>query len=170
MFLLESSLRELYDSAVEAFPNTTRRQHSTNTIVISHIDWTPFLGVKTLMVKAIAQNEGKEYNPMIVLKSVRFHEAYDEPELVRIIDATEQTYYLEQLSYDETPVLVRCNCGDFYWRFCHADHLSSDLYGRNRKKYEAIHNPGAANPDNAKGLCKHLMKLVKTLDETKMFG
>jgi hypothetical protein len=53
----ESTLYDLHQSAVDAFPHTTKRQHATDTIRIVQLNWTPFLGLKTLYLKGLAQNE-----------------------------------------------------------------------------------------------------------------
>lgn len=163
----ESSLQELYQSAVEAFPATTMRQHATDPIVISSLQWVPFLGMKTLFVKGIAESGSKEYSPLIVFKRVRYGE--EGPRMVPLAASDGGEYFLERLSAENTEVLVRCNCQDFYWRWTHADKLDKSLYGRNRKKYEAIYRPGSANPTNSPGICKHLMKLSKVLRESGLF-
>jgi hypothetical protein len=163
MLFVESSLNELYRSAVEAFPHTTKRQHATHTIEVTNLVWTPFIGMKTLMVKGLAQNEGKEYTCYMVFKNVLYHPDRDDVGLVEVRDITGAQYLLERLSLEDTDVLVRCSCPDFAWRFNYSDHLSHDLMGRKRKKYEAIHNPGSANPNNDKGLCKHLMKMSQII-------
>ena len=67
--LYESSLSDLYQSAVDAYPKTTLRQHATQPVVITQLHWTPYVGMKTLFVKGIAQNEGKEYSPIILFKN-----------------------------------------------------------------------------------------------------
>jgi hypothetical protein len=169
---LESSLNDLYQSVVEAFPNTTKRQYSVDEIKITNLQWTPFEGMKTLFVKGLAQNitNGHEYNPIIVFKGVNFHRQRDIYGLVEIIDNMGVNYLFEKLSYDDTQVLVRCNCADFFWKMNYADHLSHDLFGRKRRKYEAIYNPGSANPNNDKGLCKHLMKMMMVLGKANLIN
>lgn len=168
MFFTESSLNELYQSTIEAFPHCPKRQHSTDDIAITKLEWLPFVGMKTLRVKGLAQNKanGHEYSPQIIFKQIQFHPVRDEVGLIEIIDSTGARYLLETLSYEDTQVLVRCNCNDFKWRFCHADHISHDLSGRDRAKYEALHRPGTANPDDSKGICKHIMVLGKSLFNT----
>jgi hypothetical protein len=151
-WLNESSLNDLYDSAVEAFPNTTKRQHVVDTIKISNLRTTPFLGVKTLFSKALAQNEGREYNPIILFKKVKYYKE-------------NSNNLLEKLSLDDN-VNIRCQCKDFLWRFHHFDHLDRSLYGSNRKKYQAKNNPGSANPMELPGMCKHLMAFAKSLKES----
>lgn len=163
--LLESSLNELYRSTVEAFPNTTKRQHATDTIQITNLQWTPFLGMKTLMVKGLAQNEGREYTPLIVFKNVLYHPTRDEYGLIQIRDITGAQYLLERLSAEENDVLVRCNCKDFYWRGVHFNKMDGSLYGRNRAKYEALYDPGSSNPQEMPILCKHLIKMTEAIRE-----
>jgi hypothetical protein len=166
-WLNESTHSELYSSAVEAFPNTTKRQHAIDPIKISRIQWSPFLGVKTLVVKGLAQNEDREYSPMIVFKGVKYHPEKDASNLVTL--ATEgKVFYLEPISLSDNHVLLRCQCGDFHWRFCHTDHLDRSLQGPNRKKYEALYRPGSANPKEMPGMCKHILKLAKVLSQTSL--
>jgi len=169
MLWLESSLNDLYDSAVAAFPHTTKRQYATDSIKIVQVQWIPFLGMKTLFVKGLAQNEGREYNPIIVLKKVAYHEAQG-PGVVPLKASDGETYFLERLSGGDTDVLVRCSCGDFVWRFNYYNHLDKSLQGPKRKKYEALYNPGSANPLQKEGLCKHLMKMAKVLKESEILG
>jgi hypothetical protein len=160
--LQESSLEDLYTSSVDAFPKTTKRQYATNTIKIAKLDWTPYTGLKTLFVRALAQNEGREYNPVILFKNVQ----YTEDGVALTID--DKIYKLKPLSFENNDVLLRCQCQDFQWRFNYFDHLDQSLYGKKRKKYEALYHPDSANPQKMPGMCKHLMKMVKALQESKI--
>jgi hypothetical protein len=162
--LHESNLHDLYANTVQAFPNTTKRQHITSTVDIKEIHWTPFLGVKTLFIKGLAQSEGKTvaYNPMVLFKGVNYHQTKDKHNWVEIVASDGLHYVFERLGNNET--LVRCNCPDFKWRFNYTDHIDFSLYGRVRKKYEAKVNPGSANPLELPGMCKHIMKLVQSLN------
>lgn len=163
--IIESSLTDLYKSTVNAFPNTTKRQHATDPIKIVELKWTPFLGMKTLFVRGVAHNENRTYNPMILFKKVSYHKQNTKGVVELHTNEGEQVF-LERLSFDNNGVLVRCNCKDFHWRFTHWDSLDKSLYGRDRKKYEAKYNPGSANPTESPGMCKHIMKLTKVLQES----
>jgi hypothetical protein len=171
MLWLESSLNDLYDSAVAAFPHTTKRQYATDSIKIVQVQWIPFLGMKTLFVKGLAQNEGREYNPIIVLKKVAYHEAQG-PGVVPLKASDGETYFLERLSGGDTDVLVRCSCDDFRYRFAYYNHLDKSLQGPKPKKYVRV--PGStrppANPQQREGLCKHLIKLTKILQESSVLS
>ena len=160
----ESSLEDLYQSAVEAFPHTTMRQHATDTIVITNLRWTPYLGMRTLFIKALAQNEGREYSPIILFKKVNYNS--DE---VKIIDSAGKEYSFGKLSLENTDVVLRCNCADFFYRFNYYDHLDKSLYGRKRRKYESKGVGPPANPLELPGICKHLMKTAHVLREAGIF-
>lgn len=162
----ESNLQDLYTSTVQAFPRTTKRQHSTDLIRIIELNWTPYLGVKTLFIKGLAHSEesGKDYSPMVLFKGVNYHASKDSQNWIDIVANDGRNYVFERLNRDND-VLVRCDCNDFKWRGTYADHLDHSLYGRNRKKYESLGGP-PANPTNAPMMCKHLIKLVKSLSES----
>jgi hypothetical protein len=157
-----SSFSQLYNSAIAAYPNTTRRQHATDTIKIENVRWTPFLGMNTLLLRVRADNtadNGGIYNPLILFKKVK----YEGP--IKIIASDNgQTNYISPLSL-ENNVLVRCSCGDLFWRFHHEDFQDRSLTGPDRKPYEAISNRGPINPTHAIGVCKHLIKTIWHLQE-----
>lgn len=167
MNLLETSIIELYKNTVKAFPKTTKRQYATDTVVIEKLDWIPFLGLKTLFIKGLSKNEGKKYDCIMLFKKINYKESIGK-QIIKIIDSTGKQYFLEQINPENNDVLVRCNCPDFYWRFVHYNKLDKSLYGRDRKKYEAIKRPNTANPMELSGVCKHLIKMTKIIKESNL--
>lgn len=157
----------MYKSAVDAFPNTTKRQYATNTVKVTKIEWTPYLGMKTLYAKALIQNEGKEYKAQMLFKGVVYHEQMEKG-LVRLV-VNDQSYLLEQLSSENTQVLVRCSCPDFRYRFNYYDFVDKSLSGTKATKYEG-QNLWKANPLELPGVCKHLMKFHKALQESNILS
>ena len=166
--LFESSFGDLYDSAVTAFPHTTMRQHATAPIGVSHLQIIPFVGMHTLFLKTETVNEGRYYNSLVLVKGVQYREQL-EPGLIEITASDGQHYRFPRPSLADSDVLVYCECADFNWRFRHFNHLDRSLYGRDRKKYEAQHNPGSANPLELPGACKHIMKMVEVLHNGGLF-
>ena len=77
-------------------------------------------------------------------------------------------YLVETLSHSRNEVMVRCDCPDFNWRFNHYNHGEQSLYGRKRRKYESKGTGAKANPNDAQGMCKHLIKTVKALYDSKI--
>jgi hypothetical protein len=165
---IESSIIDLYDNSVEAFPKTTKRQYAIDPIKIVKFDWIPFVGVKTLFIKSYAKNESKEYNSIILIKNINYSENL-KSNFFELNASNGKKYFLEKISINENDVLLRCNCPDFKWRFKHFNKLDKSLFGKDGKKYEAILRPGTANPKELSGMCKHLMKMVKVLKESYVF-
>lgn len=156
---LESSLDDLYQSAVDAFPNTTKRQHATDPIRITSFAWTPFLGMKTLFLRVRAQNEDRVYKPIILFRDVN----YDDDDVYFTAADDGKEYHCGRLSAGNTDVLVRCECQDFYWRFNYYDYIDRSLYSRKRTPYEATTDRGPVNPMEMPGICKHLMKTMEVV-------
>lgn len=167
MKLFESSLEDLYRSSLEAFPTTVKRQHSTHPVVITELSWLPFIGTKTLFIKGLAQSgeSGKEYNPIILFKRVNFDE-----NAIKITASDGLDYTFGRLSLLGTDVLVRCSCPDFHWRFNYYNSLDKSLQGKKRGVYEAKGERSPANPLQLPGMCKHLMKMIKALQESGIFN
>jgi hypothetical protein len=166
---LESSLMDLYNSAVGAFPRTGMRQHSTHTVRVEHVDWVPFKGVRTLFVKGLCRNEGRKNECIVLFKGVDYREGESRGS-VPIRSSDGRVVHVGALSESATDVLVRCSCPDFRWRFAHWNNTDRSLYGRGPGRYEARLRPGSSNPDEMEGMCKHLMKMAKILRESGLFG
>jgi hypothetical protein len=163
---LESSIAELYKTTVDAFPKTTKRQFSTDPVVIEHLEWVPFLGMKTLFIKGTAKNEGRKNESILLFKGVRY-KVREEKGAVPLRTSDGRVVFLEQISSKEDDVLVRCTCKDFSYRFNYYNSLNGSLFGRKRTKYEGK-GLWEANPQEAPGMCKHLMKMAKILRESKL--
>lgn len=158
-WLNESNLNDLYTSTVSAFPATTLRQHAIDPIKIAGLSVIPFKGMNSVYFKGIAQNENREYRPIILFKEVKF----DHSNSIHVVADDGMTYHFKQLSPRENNIIVRCDCKDFHWRFQHYNHLDSSLYGRDRKKYEGNY---PANPKELPGMCKHLIKMSHALRDS----
>lgn len=165
--LKESNLYVLYKSTVQAFPKTTKRQHAIDEIKIIDVNWTPFKGVRTLFVKGMAKNEinGRDYKPMILFKNVSYHDSKSNQNGTNIVASDGRKIFFEKLN-GTNEVNLRCDCGDFKWRWNFEDYRDRSLYGRVRKKYEAKERPGSSNILEMPGMCKHLIKLVRTLNDS----
>ena len=162
---LETSAEELYRSAVKAFPNTTMRQHATHPIVIRELRWTPFVGVRTLFIKGLAQNEDREYTPILLFKGVNYTKSD-----VKITASDGLEYNFGKLSLENTDILLRCNCQDFKYRFAWYNKLDYSLYGSPPKKYVSKGIGPPANPMELEGMCKHLMKMTEVVGNTGIFS
>lgn len=167
MNIFETSISQLYKNTVKAFPTTTKRQYATDTVVVERLEWVPFLGLKTLFIKGLIKNEGKKYDCIMLFKNIIYKET-EGKKLIKIKMSTGKEHFVEQIDSEKNDILVRCNCADFYWRFVHYNKLDKSLYGRDRRKYEALIRPDTANPKEMAGICKHLLKMAKIIKETNL--
>lgn len=161
----ESSVEELYSSTEKAFPKTTKRQHAIDLVDIIELNWTPYLGMKTLFVKGLAhsQESNKDYDAVFLIKNVNYNlKNISKKDIVEIKSKDGQKISFEKFD-ENSNVLLRCNCQDFLWRWNYTDHKDKSLHGRVRKKYEAIINAGSSNPLEMPGMCKHLIKCYKSI-------
>jgi hypothetical protein len=163
---LESSIEDLYQSSVDSFPETTRRQFATDSVKIEHVEWVPFIGMKTLFVKGTARNESKKYEPLMLFKGVKY-KIKEGKGVIPLMASDGRKVFLEHISSERDDVLVRCSCKDFFYRFNYYNSLDRSLFGRKRGKYEGK-GLWEANPEKAPGMCKHLMKMAKMLRESKL--
>ena len=160
--LTESSVNDLYQSAVAAFPGTTKRQHAIDPVRIVQLSWTPYVGLNTLFIKGLAENAGRNYKTLALFKNVTYGSGLP-------VVVNDKEYLIEPISAENTDVVVRCDCKDFYWRFNYYDHLDHSLYGRKRSQYEGK-GLWKANPMEMAGMCKHLMKMFLALRDAQILN
>ncbi len=166
MLFNETSFSNLYKNIEIGFPTTKYRQHATHSIKIINFEWTPFIGMKTLFVRGIAESNDKEYSPMILFKRVNF--SLNEEKHPNIV-SNGKKYHLNKISLENNDVLVRCNCKDFRYRFSYYNHKDKSLYGKVAPKYESLGLRGPINPHQVSGFCKHCIKLFEVLENTGVF-
>lgn len=167
MQFIETSISNLYKNTVEAFPKTTKRQYSTDTVLVEGLEWIPFLGMKTLFIKGLIRNESRKYESIILFKNVKFKES-EGRKLIKVKMSTGKEIFVEQIDSGKNDVLVNCQCKDFYWRFKHFNKTDKSLYGRDRTPYKAFLRPDTANPMEMAGMCKHLIKMAKIIKESNL--
>lgn len=164
----EHSISDLYQSSVDAFPNTKKRQHIVDTVKMLKFEWTPYLGMKTLFLRGLAEtsyNGVKHvYHPIILFKQVQFQESG--AKIVAKDNA--ESYYFKPISYHNNDIVLRCECPDFFWRFNYYDHVEDSLYGRKRRIYDGFNGNHRINPLEMPGMCKHIMSMIEHLQRHGM--
>lgn len=160
----ESSYDDLEHNIVTSFPNTKKRQHATNEVRIQKIDIIPYVGTQMMHVRAISVGStGQQYQQAIQFLRVKF-EAGQTTENVEFTGADGKKYYVRPIDLHNHNVKVRCNCLDFYHRFAHYNHGDRSIVGRAPVPYQRkTTTRPEVNPDHVPGMCKHLIKVVQTL-------
>lgn len=164
----EKSLTRLYDSAVDAFPNTMKRQYATDPLKVVSLHWTPFVRLKTLFIKGVVESDGNMYDTVLLFKDVDYDVKKNSDKVIPLMATDGMTYHFGKISPYENDVLVRCNCNDFHWRWNYYNHLDGNLWGRKRRKYEG-HGGPPANPKRMPGMCKHLIKTAIAMSRAGVF-
>lgn len=167
--LIEATTDELQRSAVAAFPATTKRQHSADTINVANITYDASIRerkTKSLKIKGLAVNNGKKYDMVIQFDKV-VYEPTDTPNNVTFLSIDGQDYHIVPISTSTHNAKVSCTCLDFHHRFALWNFNDKSLYGRRPRMYrrKTTTRP-PANPTHSPGLCKHLMKFVTVLQRT----
>lgn len=154
---------ELYDKTVAGFPDTKKRQHSTNTITISNVQYIPFVGTKMLHIKTTAMSNGSQYAQGIQILRVPIH-TQEQEGTIAFTGSDGKLYFTYPLDLNKHNVKVRCSCLDFYWRFAKWNYSDKSVIGPAPRPYvRKTDTRPPVNPTQTPGLCKHLMKAFDQL-------
>jgi len=158
-----SSVPDLENNIERGFPETRKRQHATGEVTSRNLQYTPYIGMKMLHVKAQSSSNGHQYQQAIQFNGVDF-EREDTPENATFKAADGSDYHIQPLQLNDHNCKVRCNCLDFYFRFAHYNSSDKSLVGRPPPLYQRkTQTRPPANPMRVPGMCKHLLKLVQEL-------
>ncbi len=166
-----SAYQELERKTITAFPKTRKRQHVVHPIQIAQTQFTPYIGTRNLLVRGQAKSgtyNNVYYKPMLFFNEIEYEEE-DSPQNVSIKATDGKDYFMQPIDLSQNIVRVRCDCLDFYHRFAPWDFSNDDLYGPKPKPYVRKTNTyPPVNPTRSPGVCKHVMKLVLTLRNSRL--
>jgi hypothetical protein len=156
--LNEATVRHLIDSTHSFAPLTEFRQNAIDTITITNLNLTPDLQGKTLLVRSLAMNEGREYTPIIQFKGIKFIKKLKKGYFP--VKVNETIYYMKLPLIDTNHVTVSCTCWDYKTCFAEANFEAGCHFGNISRAHE---NKGIKNPNKMIGGCKHLLALVRDI-------
>lgn len=165
--LLELTLQNLEQSTIQNFPGTTKRQNVTHTVNISKIQFVVFPKTNQLKILASVTSGPNQYKCSMFFNDVYFEQSPSE-NLIPIKTVDEQQYYIYKIDSSINDVKVRCSCLDFYYRFSQTNYQNDALDGEPPKAYVKKTDRPSVNPNNAPGMCKHLLKLYQHLQTIKL--
>jgi hypothetical protein len=128
------------------------------------LEISPMVGIKSLNFRGTVKgSSGKNY-----IATCQFHKVdYDSNENEDIkepIDVKGKKVFYAKPSMSLNPVMVKCTCPDFRFRFEKPLYDDKGLIGMwNRYTKVPGSNRGPVNPENHLGLCKHLYSFVNKL-------
>lgn len=159
----DSTPQELERNIKIGFPETKKRQHVTQPVKIAQIKYTPYPKEGELRVSAVATNGQNQYTPVILFNEVIF-EPEDTAINTTFLASNNEEYNVKKIHLKGNTVKLRCNCLDFYHRFATWNFNDDSLYGPKPPPYPRKTNTRPpVNPMKVPGICKHLLKLIKTL-------
>lgn len=160
--LEEATLPELEKNIVFGFPETKKRQHATDSVSIRQLKLTPYKNTTDLLSTAQANSEGNTYDPKILFLRVEYEDE-DNNENVTFTASDGDSYNMRPISLKKSNVKVSCTCMDFYWRFAVHNNNADSLYGDVPPPYQKKTDRPPVNPKKVPGICKHLIKTIKSL-------
>lgn len=162
-----STAPDLDDNIRSEWPTTRKRQNATGEVSVANIEYIPYIGMKMLHIRSSTNSNGHAYNQSIQFQRVIF-DTMSLPEQNVTIDATDgNAAYIRPLDLAQHNVKVRCNCLDFHFRFANYNSDDKSLVGRPPPPYvrKTTDRP-PVNPNHVPGICKHLLKVVQTLQSS----
>lgn len=164
----KSSIVNLRNNIIRAFPKTTKRQHATQSVQITELKYTPYIGTKSILIRALATNFGKEYNEYIMFTPISFEDEGTNNNIT-FIATNKKEYYIQPIRLSKINANVRCTCLDFRFRFALWNADDKSLFGSQPGPYKRkTKNRPPVNPKRVPGLCKHLLKTIETLRQANL--
>lgn len=166
--IYEYSVNNLVASTIGGFPDTKKRQNVTNTVAVSNIQFIPYEQSRTLQINARVNSSGHTYQTTMMFSDVQY-EPNDTPDVTSFKGMDNQDHHIYSVSAVLNDAQVRCTCLDFYYRFADQDYQSGSLFGAAPPPYrrKTTTRP-PANPTDAIGMCKHLIKMSDKLTDMKI--
>lgn len=141
----------------------------------------PNVNAKSMIFQGEAYSPGdrkkkipaKSYKPQIVFYQVDFTNEEDKEHPLSAYTKTGDLVWSEQLKSFKHPVMVRCSCLDFFFRWGYPDARKSALTGKDNFRYTRktpappVGRP-YQNPKNLPGFCKHVVGLWELLQKRRL--
>lgn len=164
MVLEASTVDQLDDNIRRAFPDTTKRQNVALAVPIKDINYVDYPANNALKVVSTCQGKSGTYNQAVLFKDVVFVTKQDET--TTTVSASGKLINFRPISLVDSKVEVKCDCLDFQYRFAHYNNQDKSLYGKPPEPYvRKTDNRPPVNPMQVPGVCKHILKLLDTLQQ-----
>lgn len=145
-----------------------RREHAVDEVNPTNVEIIPQNG-KLLIRSQVRGSKNDIYDSHILFSDVTYNPAEGEKRVQFVSNG--DTYEISPIKLQSTDCQVRCSCLDFRWRLAMTDFSDGSLHGSKPPLYRAKTGSKRppANPAKTPGVCKHLMALVKELQNADLF-
>lgn len=163
----EAAFSELEQNTLTFIPTTTKRQHAVTPVQITAVELIPAPQSGTLEARGEAQSGTNKYQPIILFSDVEYQDE-DTGENITFTAVDNNEYHVAPISLHQNNVKVRCTCMDFRWRFAMANQQNDVLHGPGPELYTKKTDRPPNNPRNVPGVCKHLLRFVNELKNSRV--
>ena len=166
----EASYAELENRTLSYTPRTTKRQYAVDSQRIVKMELVVARESSNLQVNGVVQSDsGKQHQPQMIFDGVIYEDG-DQNNNISFTSSTGDIHHIIPINLQQAKIKVRCTCLDFYYRFAVTNQHHQALLGDGPPPYRKSQTAprGPANPTNAPGMCKHLLKLAIALKEARI--
>lgn len=158
--IVETTIAQLVANTAQI--DTSKRQHVANEVQFTGGLTVVSLDDNTVLIKAITSNG---YRPAIKLPTIE-----DDTSRTIIVFSDGTQLAIKPVSKSDEDIHVTCNCKDFVYRFAGINTKRSVLFGKiERFNYiRKTNNKRTTTEYLEPAVCKHLLKLVRTLQAQRI--
>lgn len=158
-----------------------RNVKSAPTVKVFHVDFIPFLGTNSLMVRAESiggEKTSTRHAEVIQFYDVKFSDTPQDGYLEGMDAKTHDTFYFKPIQSKVNRMSAWCDCKDWLWRCSWsiddrfkalAAKLANEIKNYQRKTPPPSEGGRPyANPGNIPTGCKHIIQVLQTLYANKV--
>ncbi len=166
-------LNQLNETSVNALRQNAKqipagdREAAAGPIQVQKLELTPSQPSGTLQIDAETHHEGNTYTTTILFEDVIFEDS-DQGDNITFKGSDGEMYNIMPIKLSQNNAKVRCECLDFYWRFAPFNAQDGSLLGQSPGPYQKKSQRKPVNPNRVPGVCKHLIKTIETLQQSKV--
>ena len=157
-------------SEMKQFPRTVKQYPR---LKIKSLEEVFMVGVKSLLYKSVIEGETDDYLTTVRFFNIEINETKTK-QFTEIVKVGDKIKYFKSPGVRSNPVMLKCSCPDFRFRWEKPLFDNKGLIG-NWRKYERKTPPPPigwpyANPDDLVGFCKHIWSLLNALRDSGRVG
>ncbi len=165
----DATLQHLRNEIERGFPDTKKRQHATNEVTVTKLQYIPRIEADILQINSsTSSTSGNVYKQLIQANGVNF-QPDNSGNTVSVKDSNGTSHSITPVKLNVNNVGVFCECEDYQKRFAEINVSNNCHIGPQPAKYvrKTTTRP-PANPLNVPGMCKHLIAVTDRLKQLKI--
>ncbi|MGZ5486719.1 MAG: hypothetical protein ACXWFB_12570 [Nitrososphaeraceae archaeon] len=167
----DATIPELERNIEVGFPDTKKRQHATNEVQVTNLQYTPIPQSNFLRINSNSRSTNNNTHQQIIdLRTIQF-DKIDNEQNVSFEARNGTKYFVHPVELSATTVGVFCDCEDYMMRFANFNIQNNCHVGPTPRPYtRKTDNRPPVNPSKVPGMCKHLIKLADQLEQFGLLG